>query len=149
MLPSPLQVGHHSVVHWAAPLPAGLHVLTAAEDGELKLWDAAGGGVCCTLLPAPQDQGADCCLRCRPAVALCGRLVVCGGPSGSVAAWDLEQLQRTAHLPLHAGRSNAAAAAKVHSSPVTAVAVAAGAAAVGGWAVVVGDAAGRLHVRWW
>lgn len=142
-----LQGGHSAPVCWAALLPAGLHVLTASTDGEAKLWTASSSssGVCCTLLPAPDDHWADCCLRCRPAIAPDGRHVVCGGPSGALACWDLQQLQSTAHLPLNARRSNAAAVAWVHKSPVTAVAV----ASLGGdWLLASGDAGGRLHVRW-
>lgn len=148
-------------MEWVVPLPAGLHVLTAAADGEAKLWLAHGGGsssggdsstgsaaagaVCCTLLPEPGDRQADCCLRCRPAVVGDGAYIVCGGPSGSLACWDLAALQRQAHLPLNPKHGNAAAVLRgVHAAPVTAVA----ASCEGGWVLASGDASGRLAVCW-
>lgn len=129
---------------WAAPLPSGLHVLTVAADGEAKLWPAGGGGVCCSLLPPEEDRRAcELWQRCRPAVTPDGRHVVCGGPSGSVACWDLQQLQRLAHLPPDAKRGNAAAACRPHQAAVTAVALSAC-----GCLMASGDLSGRLVVRW-
>jgi len=145
-------------VHWLLPLPTGLHVLTAAVDGEAKLWTACPSSssrsssgssaagrfatVCCTLQPPAADR-QECALGCRPALSSDGRFVVCGGPSGTLACYDLQQLQRRAHLPLSQRSSNAAAACQLHTAAVTAVAT-----GCADTLLVSGDASGRLVVRW-
>ena len=143
-LPLPLQGGHAAPVSWLLPLPCGLHVLTAACDGEAKLWVAAAadGSVAGTLLPAATER-EESTLRCRPALASDGSWVVCGSPSGTLACWDLQAVQRSAHLPPGGAAVNAAAACRPHGAAVTAVAV-----GLGDTLLCSGDATGRLLVRW-
>ncbi|KAL4458331.1 hypothetical protein ABPG75_013196 [Micractinium tetrahymenae] len=141
------QGGHAHPVHWLLPLPGAPHLLTVAADGEGKLWAASSEHeVCGTLLPAAADRRENPLGGCRPALSCCGRYAVCGGPSGALAAWDLQALQRRAHLPLGGALRDgnaAAAAATAHLEAVTAVAVGAG-----GTLLASGDASGRLVVRW-
>ena len=138
------QGGHAGAVRWLLPLPEGLHVLTATEEGEAKLWTAVGGGMCCTLVPDQLDHLGHC-LPCRPAVTADGRYVVSGGTRGTLSCWDLQQLQREAHLPLNHRDGNAAAACRAHQAAVTAVAVGQDS---GDTLVASGDASGRLMVCW-
>lgn len=144
-----LQGGHAHAARWLLPLPGGLHILTVAADGEGKLWSASSGGdgaVCGTLLPPMADRQESALGGCRPALSCCGRYAVCGGPAGGLAAWDLTELQRQAHLPLigalRDGNATVAAAA-AHPEAVTAVVVGAG-----DTLLASGDASGRLVVRW-
>lgn len=156
----PVQAGHKLPVRLLLPLPGGINVLTVAADGEAKVWLASGASssssstayeaICCTLLPAQGDK-QESLFECRPALSSCGRYLVGGLPSGTLACWDLhyqQLLQRKEDLPLNYRGGNAAAAATAacgphKGRPVTAVAVGAG-----DTLLVSGDTAGQLVVRW-
>ncbi|KAL4418870.1 hypothetical protein ABPG77_002626 [Micractinium sp. CCAP 211/92] len=144
------QGGHAYPVQWLLPLPGGLHLLTVSTDGEGKLWPTSSKGgsdaVCGTLLPQATDRCYCALGSCRPAVSSCGGYAVNGGPTGTLAAWDLASLQRQAHLPLPGALRDgnaAATAAAAHAEAVTAIAVGAG-----DMLLASGDASGRLVVRW-
>lgn len=120
-------------------------MLTLAADGEAKLWPAAGGAVCCTLLPEPACRTADSCLLCRPVATADGRFVLCGAGGGELAAYDLWQLQAQAQVrPLNPKHSNAAMTCQTaHTSRVSAVGL-----SPCGRVLVSGDSSGQLCVRW-
>ncbi|KAL4854938.1 hypothetical protein ACK3TF_004409 [Chlorella vulgaris] len=147
------QGGHTLPAHTLLPLPASLHVLSVAGNGEAKLWPVSGGSspslsdscsgsaVCCTLLPSSTEQQG--LVVTQPTISSDDRFVVFGMQSGCLVCWDLFELQRTSHLPLNRKLGNAAAASRWSDQPLTAIALSAC-----GTLVMAGDAAGRLMVRW-
>ena len=139
--------GHCCCVTWAAGLACGLRVLSTGGDGRHKLWDAASGEGCCTLVP-PWPAGEEPPRVAYPvplALAPLSDCVVVGHLSGQLCCWHLRDAARHAHVPPPRGPGNAAAACRDHDDPVTSLALAEG---PGGVVLAAGDAVGRLLVRW-
>jgi hypothetical protein len=139
-------------------LPSALHVLTVATQHECKLWPSQGSSssgpklaaagsdcssVCCTLLPGflPGEVGTTVGAT-HPVLSSDGQFVLLGMGCGSLVCWDVQQAQRTAHLPVNRKRGNPAAVGRWSQQPLTALALAADCTLL-----VAGDAAGRLLLR--
>jgi WD40 repeat protein len=73
--------GHKDLVVALAFSPSGDRLVTAGEDGAVKIWDTTTG-----------QEGLD--LRGHPGVARCvafspdGRLVAAAGADGTITIWD-------------------------------------------------------------
>lgn len=165
--------GHAAPVCCILPLPTGLHVMTADEQGIAKVWGPSsgsdssggssgssggciGGSGCSSSGAGSRGSPGICCTllpsaqdqagdgqRCRPVVTPDGRHVLCGMPRGCVAVWEVEYAQQPATAPPDHTHGNASACCGVANCAVTAVAWDAGA-----HLLAAGDAAGHLTLHW-
>jgi WD40 repeat protein len=95
-------VGHGGGVNACAVTPDGRRVVSASEDGTLKVWDLQSGRALATL-----DGHAGEARAC--AVTADGRRVISASDDGTVKVWDLDGGRVVATLRGHAGWVNSIA----------------------------------------
>src|SRR5262249_10542076 len=94
--------GHAGVVNACAVTPDGRRVVSASDDGTLKVWDLASGALGATL-----EGHAGWVRAC--AVTPDGRRVVSASDDGTLKVWDLASGALEATLEGHAGWVSACA----------------------------------------